>query len=131
MLLLPVTGADDPDLVRGAEDLLHRLGEVADGAGGGLLDEDVPGMGVPEGEEDELYGLFETHEEAGHVRVGDGERFPSFDLLHEEGDTDPRDAMTLPYRVPQMRVFSGETVRDLATKTFSIMALDMPMALMG
>ena len=45
------------------------------------------------------------------------------------GMTLPREHMTLPYRVQQMRVFPE--VRDLATATFSSSALVMPMALMG
>ena len=47
------------------------------------------------------------------------------------GITEPREHRTLPYRVPQIRVLSGETVRDLATNTFSIIALEVPMALTG
>ena len=47
------------------------------------------------------------------------------------GMTEPREAITLPYRVPQIRVRSGDTVRALATNTFSIMAFEMPIALMG
>ena len=47
------------------------------------------------------------------------------------GITEPREAITLPYLVPQMRVLSDDTVFDFATNTFSIIALDIPMALIG
>ena len=33
--------------------------------------------------------------------------------------------------MPQIVVLAGSTLRDLATNTFSIIALEMPMALMG
>ena len=45
------------------------------------------------------------------------------------GTTLPREHRTLPYRVQQIRVFF--VVRALATATFSIMALLVPMALTG
>jgi hypothetical protein len=45
------------------------------------------------------------------------------------GITEPRDAITLPYRVTLMTVCP--LLRDLAMATFSIMALLIPMALMG
>ena len=47
------------------------------------------------------------------------------------GMTEPRVAMTLPYRVPQRTVSLSLRLRDLATITFSISAFDIPMALMG
>ena len=45
--------------------------------------------------------------------------------------TDPLEHITLPYLVPQIIVLSSLTVRDLATKIFSIMALEVPIALTG
>ena len=45
--------------------------------------------------------------------------------------TDPRDAMTLPYRVAHKTVPRWSLSREFATITFSIMALDRPMALIG
>src|SRR5216683_2630749 len=45
--------------------------------------------------------------------------------------TDPRDPITLPYRVPHMTVPPESMWRDDATMTFSIMAFEMPMALIG
>ena len=52
-------------------------------------------------------------------------------LFIKSGMTDPREHMTFPYRVQQIVVFSGATVRLLAIMTFSIMALLVPMALTG
>src|SRR5262245_61275004 len=46
------------------------------------------------------------------------------------GTTEPRLAITLPYLVQQITVESAAT-RDFATASFSIMALEMPMALIG
>src|SRR4026207_405388 len=46
------------------------------------------------------------------------------------GTTDPRLAMTLPYRVQQITVRFPPT-RDLAIASFSIIALEMPIALIG
>ena len=65
---------------------------------------------------------------AGSVTVSS---FPSLIWLMKRGMTEPREHMTLPYLVQQMAVFSGETVLDLATITFSIMALEVPMAFTG
>src|SRR4051794_40954342 len=45
--------------------------------------------------------------------------------------TDPRDAITFPYRVPHIFISWCARSRDLATKTFSISAFDIPMAFMG
>ena len=47
------------------------------------------------------------------------------------GITDPQEAITLPYLVPQNIVFESSKFLDFATITFSIIALDMPMALIG
>ena len=43
--------------------------------------------------------------------------------------TDPLEAITFPYQVPQIIGVDFATVRDLATITFSIIALDIPIAL--
>ena len=45
--------------------------------------------------------------------------------------TEPLEQSTLPYRVQQMLVSSGSMVLDFATITFSIIALEVPMALTG
>ena len=55
------------------EELADGLGLGADGAGGGLLNEDVAVLPVLEGEENQVYGLLETHDEAGHRRLGEGD----------------------------------------------------------
>src|SRR5262245_56356280 len=47
------------------------------------------------------------------------------------GITDPREAMTLPYRVTQIVVSLGVSPRDFAIATFSINAFDIPIALIG
>ena len=45
--------------------------------------------------------------------------------------TEPRDAITLPYRVQQTTGPDSGIERDLATTTFSAIALDIPIAFMG
>ena len=83
--LLAVAGADDLG-ARAAEYLLHGLGEVADRGGRGLLDEQVAGVCVFEGELDQVDRLVQVHEEAGHVGVGDRERLAPADAVDEQRD---------------------------------------------
>ena len=83
--LLAVAGADHLG-AHPAEDLLHGLGEVADGGGRRLLDEQVAGVGVLEGELHQVHGLVQVHEEACHVGVGDRERLPFPDAVDEQRD---------------------------------------------
>lgn len=83
--LLAVAGADHLG-AHAAEDLLDRLGEVADGGGRGLLDEQVAGVGVLEGELNQVHGLVQVHEEAGHIGVGDRERLALADAVDEQRD---------------------------------------------
>src|SRR6516165_5578455 len=51
--------------------------------------------------------------------------------LTKRGITEPRDAITLPYRVTQMVLWPLARLRDFATATFSISAFDIPIALIG
>ena len=83
--LLAVAGADDLG-AHAAEDLLHGLGEVTDGRCRRLLDEQVAGVGVLEGELHKVDGLVQVHEEAGHVGVGDRQRLPFSDAVDEQRD---------------------------------------------
>ncbi len=69
-----------------AEDLLDRLAKVADGRCRRLLDEQVAGVGVLEGELNEINSLVEVHEEAGHARIGDGQRLALADAVDEQRD---------------------------------------------
>lgn len=83
--LLAVAGADDLG-AHAAEDLLDGLGEVADGRRRRLLDEQVAGVGVLEGELHQVHGLIQVHEEAGHVGVGDRQRLAFADAVDEQRD---------------------------------------------
>ena len=49
----------------------------------------------------------------------------------QRGITEPREHITLPYRVQQIFVFSGSTCLDFATATRSAKALVTPIALTG
>ena len=72
--LFAVADADDPDiLLFAAEQLAHRLRLGLDGAGGGLLDKEVSVLSMLKGEEDEIDGFLQRHDEAGHGRLGDGD----------------------------------------------------------
>ena len=57
--------------------------------------------------------------------------FPALICSIQRGITLPRLHITLPYLVQQIVVFSGSTVLDFATITFSIIALLVPIALTG
>ena len=83
--LLAVTGADD---VRTGitKQLLNSLGQVADGGSVGLLNEQVTGVSVLEGEHNQIHSLVQVHQEAGHVGVGDGDGIARLDLVDEQGD---------------------------------------------
>ena len=80
-----MAGADD--LGAGvAEQLLHRLGQHADGGGVALLHKQVAGVGVLKGELHQVHRLVQVHQETGHVRVGDGDGLARLDLVDEQGD---------------------------------------------
>lgn len=83
--LLAVAGADHLS-AHATEDLLHGLGEVADGGGRRLLDEQVAGVGVLEGELHQVDGLVKVHQEASHVGVGDRQRLTLADAVDEQRD---------------------------------------------
>lgn len=68
------------------EHLLDRLGEVADGAGGCLLDEQVAGVGALEGELHQVHRLVEVHEEARHAGVGDRQGLALADSIDKQRD---------------------------------------------
>src|SRR4051812_47631372 len=56
---------------------------------------------------------------------------PALIWATNNGITEPREAITLPYRVAHSSVSLDDRLRDLATMTFSISALVWPMALIG
>ena len=81
--LLAVAGADD---VRAgvAEQLLHGLGQVADGGGVGLLDEQIARVCMLKREHDQVNGLVQVHQEAGHIGVGNRDGVAGADLVNEQ-----------------------------------------------
>ena len=81
--LLAVAGADD---VRAgvAEQLLHGLGQIADGGGVGLLDEQIARVCMLKREHDQVNGLVQVHQEAGHIGVGDRDGVAGADLVNEQ-----------------------------------------------
>ena len=83
--LLAVAGADDVG-AGVAEELLNSLGQIADGGSIGLLNEQVAGIAMLEGEHNQIHSLVQIHEEAGHVGIGDGDGIARLDLVDEQGD---------------------------------------------
>ena len=85
--LLAVADADDLDvLLLSAEELADGFGLGLDGAGGGFLDEDVAVLSMLEGEQDQVDGFVQRHDEPGHGRFGQGHRLPGADLVDPQGD---------------------------------------------
>ena len=68
------------------EQLDDGLGLGLDGACGCFLDQDVAILAVLEGEEDKIDGLLQTHDEAGHGGLGDGDGVALADLVYPQGD---------------------------------------------
>ena len=56
------------------------------GAGRCLLDEDITIFAVFESEENEIDSFFKTHDKAGHLRFGEGNRVAVADLVNPERD---------------------------------------------
>ena len=83
--LLTVSRADD---VRAgiAKQPLHGIRQIADGRSVRLLDEQIAGVGVLEGEHHQIDGFVEVHQEARHVGVGDGDGVARLDLVDEQRD---------------------------------------------
>ena len=69
-----------------AEELLDSLCQITNGGSVCLLDEQVAGIGVLEGEHNQIHSLVQIHQEAGHVGVGDGDWIASLDLVNKQRD---------------------------------------------
>lgn len=85
--LLAMTDTDDFDVfLLAAEQLANGLGLGLDGAGGGLLDQDVTVTAVLEGKEDKVDGFVERHDEPCHGGFRERDRAAITDLLDPERD---------------------------------------------
>ena len=85
--LFAVADADDLDLgLVAAEQFADRLRLRLDGACRGLLHEDVAGDAVFEGEQHQVHRLVETHDEARHGTVGDGDGIALANLVYPQRD---------------------------------------------
>jgi len=88
--LLAVSYADDLDvLTASAEELADCLGLCRDSASRRFLHEDVAVLTVLKGEEYQVDGLVETHDEARHRRLGDGHGIARAYLLDPQRDDRP------------------------------------------
>ena len=88
--LLAVADADDLDfLLLAAEELAHGLRLCLDGAGRGLLDQDVAILSILEGEEDQIDSLLKGHDEPRHLGLGERDRIPLADLVDPQRNHAP------------------------------------------
>lgn len=133
--LLAVAGADDIHRVLGlAHQAGHRIVQRLDGRGRRLLHEDVTVVAMLEGVQHQIHRIafasviMKRVVMLGSVMVMD---LPAKTCSTKSGMTEPREAITLPKRVPQITVAVPSRLRLAATITFSIIALEMPMALIG
>src|SRR3712207_851786 len=64
--------------------LLEGFGKDIEGRSWCLLNEEVAILSMGEGIDNEIYGIIEGHHEAGHFRIGDGDRLTLHHLLYPE-----------------------------------------------
>ena len=84
--LLAVANADDPNLGIGSKQLADRLRQRFDGASRCFLHQNIAGGTVLEGEEHQIHRLFQRHDEAGHLRFGNGDGTARLDLIDPQRD---------------------------------------------
>ena len=85
--LFAVADANDLDfLFLAAKKLTDGFRLGLDGTGGGLFDKEVAVFAVLEGEEHQIHGLFQGHDEAGHVGLGDSDGVAGLDLVDPQGN---------------------------------------------
>ena len=91
--LLAMADADDLDvLLLAAEEFADGLGLGLDGAGRGLLDEDVAVLAVLEGEQDQVDGLLKAHDEPRHLWLRQCNGVPLPDLVDPQRNHGPAGA---------------------------------------
>ena len=81
--LLTMAGTDDVGAGI-AEQMLHSLGQIANGAGIGFLNEQIAGIGVLKGELHQIDRFVQIHQESGHVGIGNGNGLACLDLIDEQ-----------------------------------------------
>ena len=85
--LLSVADADDFDcLLLATEELANGLGLGLDGAGRSFLYEDIAVVSMLESEEDEIDGLLQRHDEAGHLGLGQRDGVAIANLVYPQGN---------------------------------------------
>lgn len=85
--LLSVADADHFDiLLLATEELANSLGLGLDRASGGFLYEDIAVVSVLESEEDEIDGLLQRHDEAGHLGLGQRDGVAITNLVYPQGN---------------------------------------------
>lgn len=73
-------------LLLASEELTNGLGLGLDGASGGFLHEDVTVVAMLESEEDEIDGLLQRHDEAGHLGFGQRDGVAIANLINPQRD---------------------------------------------
>ena len=82
-----MTDTNDTDIfLFAAEELADCLSLGLDGASRCLLDEDITILTILKGEEYEVNGLFERHDETGHLGLCQGNGVTVADLVNPQGD---------------------------------------------
>lgn len=85
--LLSVADADHFDvLLLASEELTNGLSLGLDRASGGFLYEDIAVVSVLESEEDEIDGLLQRHDEAGHLGLGQRDGVAIANLINPQGN---------------------------------------------
>ena len=85
--LLTVADADHFDiLLLTSEELANGLSLGLDGAGRSFLHEDVTVVAMLESEEDEIDGLLQRHDEAGHLGLGQRDGVAITNLVYPQGN---------------------------------------------
>ena len=85
--LLSVADADDFDiLLLASEELANGLGLGLDRASRGFLYEDVTVVSMLESEKDEIDGLLQRHDEAGHLGLGQRDGVAIANLVYPQGN---------------------------------------------
>ena len=80
MFLFPVTSPDHPNFVADLIDRFERLRELRYGCSRCLSNKCISVNSILESKQDQPDGIIQRHHEAGHIRIGNRDRFPGLNL---------------------------------------------------
>ena len=87
--LLSVADTDIFHVCFRSEQITDRSCKVSDGSGRRLLDKEVTRAGVFKCEQDQIDRFIQSHQEPGHVRIGNGDILPTLNLVNKQRDHRP------------------------------------------